>query len=86
MVFVAKKTGVFRGQNIISVKKTLKNVNTRTGSCLNFSSIEDDGEEQTNEESWITLMIANVHNEVLPMFIVGSAVVCYAYLLMKDGG
>ena len=32
MVFVAKKSGAFRGQNTISVKKTLKNVNTRTGS------------------------------------------------------
>jgi len=32
MAFVAKKSGVFRGQNTILVKKTLKNVNTRTGS------------------------------------------------------
>ena len=39
MAFVAKKSGVFRGQNTISVKKTLKNVNTRTGSYVKIKMV-----------------------------------------------
>jgi len=64
MAFVAKKSGVFRRQNTISVKKTPKNVNTRTG-----SEDEKMNNEKTKDDAYQLFIRHNLISKAKRRFI-----------------